>query len=142
MQIRDHHVSSEPAALARRLIGTSCSSAEVAACASRAALQLSQHLSRLVGDTGIKSIAHRSMMVASSTFPWLASEGRTATSDPCAAMRNAMAAQKAEVATEAFILVWTTFIGLLGKLIGKGLVEGLLDEIWPTEAVPLLEEMA
>jgi hypothetical protein len=126
----------EPAALARKLIatapGTAVSAKLVADLAGRAAIRFSQHLSRLVGDTGIRSLVHRSIMVAGETFPWLTMLDRAGEADPCVAMRMSMEKQSAETAAEAFVLVWTTFVGLLGKLIGANLVERLLHEIWPT----------
>jgi len=130
--------------LARELIapeaGALASAKDVADRASRAANQLSQHLSRLIGDTGIKSLAHRSIMEAGQTFPWLAKIGHEGEADPCSAMRATMEEQDAEAATDAFILVWTTFVALLGEMIGRRLVEGLLHEIWPTY-VPELQPL-
>lgn len=88
---------------------------------------MTQHLSRLLGETGVAMLLERSIVLASAEYPWLAA----ARSRPIETISTAMESQTPEHATAAFVSVLTTFVGLLERLIGEGLVQRLLDEIWP-----------
>ena len=43
-----------------------------------------------------------------------------------------MEQQDPAASIEAFVAVLSTFVGLLERLVGEGLVERLLGEVWPT----------
>ncbi|HET7500338.1 MAG TPA: hypothetical protein VFK02_05020 [Kofleriaceae bacterium] len=105
----------------------------VAAHAVQECERLSRHLARLLGEIGTRTLLARSAVVTSARYPWLASAiPRTASaSSPWAALRAAMEAQDPHTAREAFVDLLTTFIELLGRLIGDALVARLLHEVWP-----------
>jgi hypothetical protein len=132
-------VTLEVVAAARRLLASAsgeATSIEVAARAAGASEQLVRHLSRLLGEIGIRTLLDRSVRLASASFPWLASATTsTITSKgsdaPAAALRTCLESQAPDVATEAFVLVLSTLVGLLVKLIGAGLVTRVLHELWP-----------
>ena len=110
-----------------REAGTPPSSKQIADRATQACERLSQHLSRLLGEAGVGILWERSVVLASVAYPWLAA----AKSRDIAAFNTAMASQSPDVATEAFVAVLSAFVGLLERLIGEGLVQRLLDEVWP-----------
>ena len=125
-------VTPELRAAAKRLVAGD-SAAHVAAGAVRACEQLTSHLARLVGEAGIRTLLARSAALTSARFPWLSSTiPRTAPADsPWAALRAAMELQDPHTASEAFADLLSTFVELLGRMIGEGLVVRLLQEVWP-----------
>ena len=117
------------------------SSKELAERAIRACEQLAGHLSRLLGNNGIRTLFDRCLIKASAQFPWLANAKSMPGGpgeDAWSALRTALEHQDPDTACEAFVLLLVTFIGLLERLIGEGLVERLLHEVWP--AVFLTQE--
>lgn len=101
----------------------------------RACERLTVHLSRLVGLTGIRTLFHRSVVLASAKFPWLVdgTGGKSGPGEnPFGQLRARITPQDPEAAVEAFVLVLSTFVGLLSRLIGENLVWRLLHEVWPT----------
>ena len=126
-------VSSEFRQAARGLLaspgGDGDSPKQVAERATQVCDRLARHLARLLGDIGIQTLLKRSIVLASAEFPWLPT-GPTPES-PSATLRLALEQQDAESITEAFVAVLSAFVGLLERLIGSGLVERLLDEVWP-----------
>src|SRR5690349_2682964 len=129
-----HPVTDEVANAARRLLGANpdegATSKDVAERACRACEQLAIHLARLIGDTGIRSLFRRSVVLASAHHPWLA-KGSTAPetgarSEPfCSSLRGPMEQQDPETAIDGFAAVLATFVGLLDRLIGERLVRRL-----------------
>ena len=119
---------------ARRHLATAGGEAALAEVASRAVRlceQLVRHLSQLVGGTGIRTLLDRSVRLASASYPWLGSAS-TGSDGPAAALHICLVSQPADVATEGFVLVLSTLVGLLVKLIGEGLVTRVLHELWST----------
>ena len=100
--------------------------------------RLSKHLSRLIGENGVTTLLRRSTVLASTEFPWLSPASTEHTAEPTAyaALHEALQGQEPGVATEAFTAVLSRFLQLLKRLIGEGLVERLLSEVWP-EIFPL-----
>jgi len=125
-------MTSELAAAARNLVAGD-SAARVAAESVQACEQLSHHLARVIGEIGIRTLIARSATLTSVRFPWLASAiPKTASADsPWAALRVAMELQEPGTARDAFVDLLTTFIELLGRLIGDALVAQLVHELWP-----------
>jgi hypothetical protein len=76
----------------------------------------------------------RSITLASVEVPWLhaavAESGREGHGG--LSMLGVMEHQEPEAITEAFIVLLSTFVDLLNRLIGDGLVDRLLAEVWPT----------
>jgi len=117
------------------------SSKELAERATRACEQLARHLSRLLGNHGIRTLFDRCLIKAGVEFPWLANAKSVPggkSDDAWSALRTAMEHQDPDTTREAFVLLLSTFVGLLERLIGEGLVERLLHEVWP--AVFLTQE--
>lgn len=103
---------------------------ELAERAVHAYQQLATHLARLIGDAGVQLLLKRSVVLASKQLPWLVGGPPSASS--LSGLRTALEQQDRESITEAFIAVLSAFVGLLERLIGEGLVERLLGEVWPT----------
>lgn len=115
---------------ARTIIGESTSSTELAGRAAHECERFGTHLARLLGEAGIDVLLKRSVVLASNQFPWLASGP---TSDTVVStLRDALEQQDPDSIAEAFVGVLTALVGLLERLIGEGLVERLLEEVWPT----------
>ena len=104
------------------------SSAQVAERAVGAYQTLSKHLARLLGETGIRMLFKRSLVLVAGQFPWLA---RVPRSDDVSALRDAFAQQDPVAIADAFVVILSVFVGLLEKLIGEPLVTRLIDEVWP-----------
>lgn len=116
---------------ARRLIAgqPGDTSNQVAERAAQACERFAKHLARLLGHTGAQLLVRRSLTLASLQFPWLAAV--LTPDDTVTALRDAMEQQDPETITDAFVAVLSAFVGLLERLIGEGLVERQLDEVWP-----------
>lgn len=111
------------------LAGEGASSAHLAERAAYACEALSTHLSRLLGETGVRLMFKRSLLGATHRFPWLSVASRSDFSS--SSLRDVLAQQPPAEITEAFVAVMSAFVALLERLIGGGLVERLLDEVWP-----------
>jgi hypothetical protein len=108
---------------------------KVAARAVQAVDHLTRHLAQLVGETGVRALLARSVALSSATFPWL-----TGTipivglgDSPWASLRAAMEKQDPGTISEGFRVLLSTFVGLLGRLIGEGFVARLLHDVWPQD---------
>ena len=109
----------------------------LAALAVKGMEQLTQHLSVIVGEPGIRALLSRSAARSSLTFVWLAGT-IVATESPDGrwdGLRAALVQQDPRTLRDGFIELLSTFIELLEKLIGRGLVRRLLHDVW-TDAVP------
>jgi hypothetical protein len=106
---------------------------KVAARAVEAVERLTQHLAELVGETGVRAVLARSVALSAAAFPWLATTIPIIRPPDAAweSLRAAMAKQDPRRIREAFGVLLSTFVGLLGRLIGDGLVAHLLHDIWP-----------
>jgi hypothetical protein len=102
--------------------GEGMSAKDVADRAARTSEKFAQHLARLLGGSGVDTLWRRSIVLASSEVPWVSSVGT---------LREAMEQQPPDIATDGFIAVFSTFVDLLERLIGEGLVDRLLVEVWP-----------
>jgi len=117
---------------ARRLLAgePDDSSDQVAERAARAFERFTTHLASLLSQTGTQLLLRRSVMITTSQFPWLAVASTPA--DTISALRMAMQQQGREATQEAFVALLGTFVALLERLIGEGLVARQLDDVWPT----------
>jgi len=93
--------------------------------------QLLRHLARLVGDLGITALFKRSVVLSSVAFPFLADMSPTPDVTPVGALRAVLAEQRIDLAREVYLVVVSTFLALLGRLIGELLVRRMLHEAWP-----------
>ena len=109
--------------------------APVADRVARACERATVHLARLVGLTGVYTLFHRSLVLSSATYPWLvdATGGKSGPGDdPFGSLRERLLPQSPDAVADSFGLVLSTFVGLLGRLIGDPLVRRLLHVVWPT----------
>lgn len=110
---------------------------ELATSAADVAGKLTRHLARLVGEIGVRALFKRSVLLSSVAFPWLAPPAGAVepwqVRAPHAPLCEAMTAQPAAAALEGFVAVLSTFVTLLGRLIGEPLMRRLLLEIWPAQ---------
>lgn len=129
---RDDLVSSALEQGARQLLAGKGepSSAELANRAASAWERLTSHLSRLLGATGVTLLVRRSVSIASTPHPWLATALKA--EHLLDGLREVMAMQAPELIASAFVSVLSAFVGLLQRLIGEELVERLLEEVWPS----------
>jgi hypothetical protein len=110
---------------------------DIAEAAARVCDRLVAHIARLVGEMGGRTLFKRSLVLASTRYPWLASGvgalGATSMNDSsCGAiLRPLLEQQDPESATDGVIGVLSAFVGLLERLIGERLVCRLLHELWP-----------
>jgi hypothetical protein len=133
---RDCRVTPEFSAAAMCLVRDEyehASPPQVGESVARACEQLSRHLGQLVGETGVRALFVRSVAISSATYPWLANTiPRTASAESTwASLRTTLENQDPQTSREAFVALLSTFVGLLERLIGEGLVTRLLNEIWP-----------
>ena len=105
------------------------SAKQIADRAVQACEQFAQHLARLLGYTGVQLLLKRSISIASNRVPSLAA--LPASESLSSALRGAFEQLEPAAITDAFAVVMAAFVGLLERLIGEGLVERLLDEVWP-----------
>ena len=112
------------------LAGGDVSASEVANRAVQACARWTAHLARLLGDAGVQVLLKRSVVIAAEQFAWLAVG--LSSDPPLPALRKAMEQQDRDSIIDAFVGVLTAFVGLLERLIGEGLVERLLEEVWPS----------
>ena len=122
---------------ARRLLDNGTSE-ELAERASQACQRLAKHLSALLGETGVELLLKRSLVLASAQFPWLVAG--TSDGDATSQLHDALARRDAGSLVDAFVAVLSTFVGLLERLIGAGLVDRLLAEVWPAVFVHVAKD--
>lgn len=121
------------AAAVRALLATGVdvqSSKEIASHAASVCQLVSQHFARLIGELGMRAMFDRSIYLAGASAPCL----RTATPKahgPYEALRQCLEPEPPDVAMEAAVRALSTFIELLERFIGEGLVASLLHEVWP-----------
>jgi hypothetical protein len=140
-------VSPELGQAAKRLVtgedGDEQSSKQLAEHAANAFRKLGDHLARLLGKMGMEMLLERSVALASAEYSWLviASQGHAVVEGRVAsALQGAMEAREPETIVEAFAAVLSALVGLLERLIGEGLVERLLEEVWPDVFVRVAKE--
>lgn len=92
--------------------------------------RLANHLSRLIGEAGVQLLLKRSIVRTGKQFSWLAAGPPSEST--LLGLRKAMEQQDPETIADAFVAMLVTFVGLLERLIGEGLVTRLLEEVWPT----------
>jgi hypothetical protein len=115
--------------------GDHAPSSSVAGLAAQRFEELARYLSQLVGDMGVRALFARSVASARSTYPWLAAA--TPSAPPWVALRGAMERQEPPAIRDAFAGLLSSFIELLARLIGDGLVRRLMNDVWP-EVFPQL----
>jgi hypothetical protein len=122
--------------------GEGTTSKHIAERAAQSLERLAKHLTRLLGEMGVNMLLERSIAVAASQFPWLRVSPSSAEQpqSPTSALGHAMEKQEPGVISDAFVEVLSIFVGLLKRLIGDGLVDALLNEVWPATFVPAVKD--
>ena len=117
-----------------REAGTDANAKAIAAAAHRLCGRLAEHLTPLIGDTGVAAICARSLHLVERRFPGLAliraSDPRET---PFAHLQRSLEPQEPAVATEAAVAVLATAGELLASFIGESLTTRLLHEAWPDD---------
>ena len=89
----------------------------------------------VVGEGGFNSLYERSLFVARSTFPWLASGSLSQRPDhQFTGLKTSLAERTPEEAAEAASLLLITFTDILASLIGEQLTTSILCSAWGTIA--------
>jgi hypothetical protein len=113
---------------------------KVAAHAAALCQQLSKHVARLVGDLGMRALFERSLYLAGASFAALRGTAIGQVEGPYEALRVCLERESPEQGLAAAAHVLTTFIGLLERFIGEGLVAQLLNEVWPAAFPTVVKE--
>lgn len=127
-------MKAEVATATRTLLATGydvADSTKIAAHAASVCHEVSTHVSRLVGDLGMRAMFERSLYLAGASFECLRKTAVDKVDGPYEALRVCLEAEAPDVALDAATHVLTTFIELLERFIGEGLVASLLHEVWP-----------
>lgn len=105
----------------------------VAARAMQAFDALATHLAQLIGELAVRALLARSVALSRAELPWLAGTISIVQppDDPWSALRAAIEGRDARTVIEGFTMLLSTFVGLLGRLIGDELVGHLLRDVWP-----------
>lgn len=112
--------------------GSGADAEALAAAARRAYDDLSRVSTPLIGQVGVDSLTGRALHLAQREYPWLADTREPGQSDaPFAQAIASLQRQDPAVATEAAVVVFATFTGLLVTLIGEPLTGRLLRKAWP-----------
>lgn len=111
--------------------GDPSSAKDLAAAGKRICDRLTEHLARLVGQGGMRTLLARSLTLTRGAFPWVASVGPSSAESPGEVLQACLEGQDVATAREALTTFVALFIGLLGRLIGDSLVARLLQELWP-----------
>jgi len=128
--------SLEPAflRLLARHAGTEADPPAVAAAARRLCDDFAQHLTSLIGDTGVAAIFGRSLQLAERRFPELAPASSSGPDgEPGTHVQHFVEHQDPFVATRAAVTVLVAACEMLASFIGETLTRLLLHETWPDE---------
>ena len=116
--------------------GEAGTAAEIAQRGVTALEKLAVHLARVVGTQGSLTVFRRAVALSSAKFPWLPyariNSGERTDAAPFESLRVVLAVETPDVAMDAFVVILSSYINLLGRLIGDELVLRLLHEVWPT----------
>ena len=112
-------------------VGEVVSAADLAAGAERACEKLHRHLSRVIGDVGMRALFSRSLSLSAIAFPWLPAPEGVQVDAPWRHLCTQLETQSVATGLEASVNVIATLIGLVARFIGDGLTLRLLGEVWP-----------
>ena len=113
----------------KRLLAKHCD--EVVDAAITVWQQITNQIILIVGETGFNSLFARSVFVTQSTYPWLAASSLSPQTDSrFEELERAFKGQTVAQASEANILLLTTFTDILASLIGEHLTANILRSAW------------
>lgn len=98
--------------------------------------QLATELVSIIGEVGFQSLYSRSLHLTSKTFPWLLLDLPSQGIDSrFASLKTRLEGQDSKTASEASIALLSTFIDILGSLIGELLTTSILRSAWGDDAL-------
>jgi hypothetical protein len=112
-------------------VGEVVTAAQLAVGAERACEKLHRHLSRVLGDDGVRALFSRSLALTTIAFPWLPAPEGVHVDAPWRHLCTQLETQPVATGLEATVQVIATLIGLVARFIGDGLTLRLLGEVWP-----------
>lgn len=93
--------------------------------------QMATQIISIVGEDGFNALYARSLFLAQSTFPWLATGPVAPQSDNrFAGLKTSLEAQNSAQASEATTLLLITFTDILSSLMGETLTTHILRLAW------------
>jgi predicted ArsR family transcriptional regulator len=131
-------MKSELSALARNFLSDrgASSSPRIAERAAEACERLSRSLANIVGEQGVNTLFKRGAALVGRQGPWTVGtnpwQGDSRSDGPWLWLRTSMEVQDAEAATEAFVMVLSAVMDLLGRLVGEDVMACLLRDAWPS----------
>ncbi|HEY8101837.1 MAG TPA: hypothetical protein VIF82_13905 [Burkholderiaceae bacterium] len=98
--------------------------------------RLANELISIIGEGGFQSLYARSLHLTSATYPWLMpnqpwQQGESRFAD----LHKSLVSHDLAQATEASIVLLTTFIDILATLIGEQLTTNMLRSAWGGDAL-------
>lgn len=104
---------------------------DIAACTQQLWTPLAKSLVTIIGQDGFLALLDRSLHVAGEAFPWLLKPALGAhISSRLEALQSALSGRAADEATQAMVLLLSTFTGVLATLIGTPLSTHILRTAW------------
>lgn len=108
---------------------------KVADAAIKLWVQMATKIISIVGVGGFNSLYARSVFIAQSTFPWLATSSLSSQTDHrFAELKSSLEGQTPEQASAANSLLLITFTDILATLIGEQLTTRILRSAWGNDA--------
>ena len=102
----------------------------VSAVAARACEQIYGHLTKFLGEYGVRALFDRSLLLVASAHPWLACAAAAKAESPWPPLRACLQEHEAS-AREGSIALIATFISLCVTLFGEGIALRFLSQLWP-----------
>ncbi len=104
---------------------------DIAACTQQLWTPLAKSLVTIIGQDGFLALLDRSLHVAGEAFPWLLTSAPGAhIASRLEGLQSALAGRAADEATQAMVLLLSTFTGVLAMLIGTTLSTNILRTAW------------
>jgi hypothetical protein len=127
-----HFASPEALLIARGIIAhvTEGHPAPAAEPIAQAFSRLLAHLSRVIGEDGVRALYERSLILTEAEHPWLSAAAGDPVQQACEPLRAALANQPA-AASEGGAALLANLLELLDKFIGSSLTVRLFQELWP-----------
>lgn len=103
---------------------------------------LAKSLVTIIGQDGFLALLDRSLHVAGEAFPWLLKYAPGAPiSSRLEGLQSALSGRAADEATQAMVLLLSTFTGVLATLIGTPLTTNILRTAWGQPFADAVQEL-
>jgi hypothetical protein len=114
----------------RRRSEEGADAAQIAAVVATAMAAIETHLKPIIGKGGVVAMYRRSLLLVSSSHPWLTASDSSRNEIDLDALRALLAARGAADAASAGGALLQTFCDLLASLVGSSLSDRLLRNVW------------